>query len=95
MIWLSILSLAAGALLAQRFKVIVLAPAILAFAIGVVGAGAAQGDTVRLMFLKIVAAIVGTQAGYFGGMLMRHALGGLLARSSRLPRATSARDSAR
>ena len=39
MVWLSIVSLTAGALLAQRFKIIVLVPATLMVALLAVGAG--------------------------------------------------------
>ena len=42
MIWLSMISLAVGALLAQRFKVFVLVPAILVVLVVTIGAGLAQ-----------------------------------------------------
>jgi hypothetical protein len=95
MIWLPIVSLAVGALLAQRFKIIVLVPATLLVVIVVIGAGVAQGNTVWLIILKIVLATVSTQAGYLVGMLLQHRLGALLAgRSSSLSHTTSARDPA-
>jgi hypothetical protein len=96
MIWLSIVSLAVGALLAQRFKIIVLAPATLMAVIAAIGTGGAQGNTVWLIALKIVAATVSMQAGYFVGMLIQHCLGAVLAsRSPPFPHTTSARDSTR
>jgi hypothetical protein len=96
MIWLPIVSLAVGALLAQRFKIIALVPATLMVVIVAIGAGVAQGNTVWLIILKIVLATVSTQAGYLVGMLLQHRLGALLAsRSSSLSHTTSARDPAR
>jgi hypothetical protein len=92
MIWLSIVSLTAGALLAQRFKIIVLMPATLVVALLAVGAGLAQsrGWSVLLM---IAAASVGLQTGYFAGMLIQYGLGFRLARgSSSFSHPTSARD---
>jgi hypothetical protein len=96
MIWLLIVSLAVGALLAQRFKIVVLVPATLMVVIVAIGAGVAQANTIWLIILKIVLGTVSIQAGYFVGMLIQHRLGVLLAsRSSSLPHTTSARDPAR
>jgi hypothetical protein len=93
MIWLSIISLAVGALLAQRFKIIVLVPATLMVVVVAIGAGVVQTSGGWLTILTIAAASVSIQAGYFVGMLIQHGLGVLLAtKSSPFPNTTSARD---
>jgi hypothetical protein len=93
MIWLSIVSLTAGALLAHRFKIIVLVPATLVVALLAVGAGLAQTRGVWSVLLMIAAASVGLQTGYFAGMLIQYGLGFRLARgSSSFSHPTSARD---
>ena len=92
MIWLSIISLAAGALLAQRFKIIALVPATLVVVVVAAGAGLAQIKGVWSILLMIAAASAGIQAGYFVGMLIQHGLSALFARFSDT---TSARDPAR
>jgi hypothetical protein len=80
MIWLLIVSLAAGALLAYGFKFIVLMPATLVVVVVVAaGAGLTQGKGVWSIQLIIGAASVGMQTGYFVGMLIQHRLGMLLA----------------
>lgn len=96
MIWLSIVSLVIGALLAQRLKVIVLVPATPMVVLVAIGAGVVQGNTAWSIILMILAATVSMQAGYFVGMLIQHCLGALSAsRSSALSHTTSARDSVR
>jgi len=96
MIWLSIVSLTAGALLAQRFKFIVLVPATLVVVLLAIGAGLAQAEGVWSTVLMIAAASVGIQTGYFVGMLIQHGLRALLAcRSSSFSDPTSARDPVR
>jgi membrane protein DedA with SNARE-associated domain len=82
MIWLSIVSLAAGALLARRFKIIVLVPATLVVVVIAIGAGLSQTKSVWLTVLMIAAASVGIQAGYFAGMLIQYGLGRLWTRRS-------------
>ncbi len=70
MIWLSIVSFAAGVLLAYRFNIMVLMPATLV----VVAAGAgglAQIEGVWSILLLVGAASVGIQTGYFVGMLIQ------------------------
>jgi len=95
MIWLSIVSLAAGLLLAYRFKILVLMPATLVVVVAA-GAGPAQINGVWSILLIIGAASAGIQTGYFGGMLIQLHVGTLLARrSSSLAGTTSARDPAR
>jgi hypothetical protein len=93
MIWLSIVSLTAGALLAHRFKIIVLVPATLMVALLAVGAGLAQTRGVWSILLMIAATSVGLQIGYFAGILIQYGLGFRLARgSSSFSHPTSARD---
>ena len=96
MIGLSIVSLTAGALLAQRFKIIVLVPATLVVVLLAIGAGLAQTQAVWSTLLLTAAASVGIQTGYFVGMLIQHGLGALLARrSSSFSDPASARDPVR
>jgi hypothetical protein len=96
MIWLSIVSLSVGALLAQRFKVIVLVPATLTVLAIAIGAGVAQTSSAWLIVGMIAAASVSIQVGYFVGMLIQHGLGTLLAgRSSPFSYTASARDTVR
>ena len=93
MIWLSIVSLVIGALLAQRFKVMVLVPATPMVVLVAIGAGVVQGNTAWLIILTILAATVSMQAGYFVGMLFQHFLGVFLAsRSSPFAHTSSARN---
>jgi len=93
MIWLSIVSLLVGALLAQRFRIIVLVPATLTVLVIAIGAGAAQASSAWWIVGMIAAASVSIQLGYFVGMLIQHGLGALSAsRSSPLSPTTSARN---
>jgi hypothetical protein len=93
MIWLSIVSLLVGALLAQRFKIIVLVPATLTVMVIATGAGAAQASSAWLIVGMIAAASVSMQAGYFVGMLFQLFLGALFAsRSSPFSHTMSARN---
>jgi len=72
MIWFSAICLAAGALFAQRFRIIVLVPAtVVAIA---AGAGLLHTKGVWSTLLMMAAAIVGLQAGYFVGMLIHRRL---------------------
>jgi hypothetical protein len=94
MIWLPIVSLCLGALLAQRFKFIVLVPATLVVAIVAIGATAAQSKSASLTILIIVVASVAMQVGYFVGMLVKHGLGIVFSsRLSPFSQTSSARDS--
>jgi hypothetical protein len=96
MMWLSIISLSVGALLAQRFKIIVLVPATFAVLVLAIGAGVAQASSAWLIVLTIAAASVSIQVGYFVGMLIQHGLSVLLARgSSPFSHTTSARNTVR
>ena len=69
MVWLSIVGLLAGALLAQRFKVIVLLPATLVVAVVAIAAGA-QLQSASVTILTIVVASVTLQVGYVAGALL-------------------------
>ena len=94
MIWLSIVSLAVGALLASRLKIMALMPATLV----VVAAGAqlAEIKDVWSILLIVGTASICIQSGYFVGMLLQHCTGTLLGReSSSFSDTTSARDSVR
>jgi hypothetical protein len=82
MIWLSIVSLSGGALLAQRFRIIVLVPATLAVLVIAIGAGAAQASFAWRIVGMIAAASVSMQLGYFVGMLIQQGLGALSASRS-------------
>jgi hypothetical protein len=96
MIWLSIVSLSVGALLAQRFRIIVLVPATLTVLVIAIGAGVAQASSAWLIVGMIAAASVSIQVGYFVGMLIQHGLIALLASgSSPLSHTTSARNTVR
>ena len=80
MIWLALVSLVAGGLLAQRFKAVVLAPATFVVVVVALAMGSAQG--VGLTILMMATASVGIQIGYFLGMLIQYGIGVLLARKS-------------
>jgi hypothetical protein len=82
MIWLSTVSLAAGCLLAQRFKIIVLVPATFVVVVIAVAVGIAQTSGVWSIILMMAATSVGLQIGYFLGMFIQHGLGALLAHRS-------------
>ncbi len=96
MIWLSIVSLTAGALLAQRFQIIVLVPATLVVVLLAVGAGLGHTQGAWSTLLMIAVPSMGLQTGYFFGMLLHHGLWAPLAgRSSSFSDPTSARDPVR
>jgi hypothetical protein len=96
MIWLSIVSLSVGALLARRFKIIVLVPATFAVLVIAIAAGVAQASSAWFIVGMFAAASVSIQVGYFVGMLVQHGLGTLLAgRSSAFSHTASARDTVR
>jgi hypothetical protein len=79
MIWLSIVGLVAGALLAQHFRIIVSLPATLVVIVVAISAGAARTDSAWSTVLMIGAAGVSVQAGYFAGLWIQNALRALLA----------------
>jgi membrane protein DedA with SNARE-associated domain len=80
MIWLSAVSLMAGGLLAQRFKIIVVAPATFVVVVVAVAVGIAQTNSFWSIILMMATASVGIQIGYFLGMLIQYGRGALLAR---------------
>jgi membrane protein DedA with SNARE-associated domain len=69
MIWLATVSLAAGAVLAQRFKIIILAPASAALVLVGVSAASPEVRGVWSILVIVVTASVALQVGYFLGML--------------------------
>jgi UPF0716 family protein affecting phage T7 exclusion len=81
MIWLSTVSLAAGCLLAQHFKIIVLVPATFVVVVIAVAVGIAQTSGVWSTILMMATTSVGLQIGYFLGMFIQYGLA-LLARRS-------------
>jgi len=95
MIWLSIVSLAAGALLAQRFKIIALVPATFVIALFAIGVILPETQSVWPILRIIAVASVCIQIGYFISMLIHHGLGFLLAPRSSFSAPTSARDPVR
>ena len=82
MIWLSTVSLVAGCLLAQRFKIIVLVPATFVVVVIAVAVGIAQSSGVWSTILMMATTSVELQIGYFLGMFIQYGLGALLARRS-------------
>jgi hypothetical protein len=95
-ILLAIVCLVAGALLARRFKVIVLVPSTLLAVLVAIGAGLPQTLGIGQILSMIAVASVCIQTGYFVGMLIQNGLEALLAsRSSSFSDPTSARDSLR
>ncbi|MGA2999851.1 hypothetical protein [Bradyrhizobium sp.] len=82
MIWLSTVSLAAGGILAQRFKIFVLAPATIVVVVVTITLGVTQASGVWATILMMAAASVAIQMGYFLGMLIQFGMGRLLASKS-------------
>lgn len=76
MIWLAMVSLAVGGLLAQHFKILVLAPATILVVL-VAGVGAAHINGFWQAISTVATASVGIQVGYFLGMLLQYGLGTL------------------
>lgn len=74
MIWLSMVGLVVGALLALRFKFLVLLPATLVVVVAAMGA-AAQMRTASLTVLIAVVVSVTLQVGYFVGILVQYWIG--------------------
>ena len=94
MIWVPIVGLAVGALLAQRFRIIALLPATLAVGFLAFAVATTQTSSALSTILIIVATSVCMQVGYFGGMLARRRVGGA-SRLSSFSQNTSARDPVR
>ena len=94
MIWIAVVGLAVGVLLAQRFKIVVLLPGTIAVAILAFGVAITQTSSASSTLLIIVVATVGMQVGYFVGMLVRCGRGGAT-RAPSFSQTTSMRDSVR
>ena len=86
--FIAILSLLTGMVLGQRFKVLVLLPAITLAALVAVGAGMARGQAPSTIALTTLAAIASVQLGYLLGLAIRHLVAVL--RASRLRAASFA-----
>jgi hypothetical protein len=82
MFMLGILSLLAGMVLGQRFKILIVALAILIVVLVIAGVGVILGETPRLIALSAATAIVCLQVGYLVGIILRQVL--LTARLGRL-----------
>ena len=93
MIALSMFSFLFGAVLGQRFKVLVLMPAMAIVLMFAVGAGVTQAQTVWWIVLMAAAATTCLQFGYFFGIGIRHFL--VAAQSRESSPLTSAETSAR
>jgi hypothetical protein len=94
MIWVPVVGLGVGALLAQRFKIVVLLPATFAIAVVALGVAITQSRGASSTILIVVLTSVSMQAGYLAGMLVRRGMGGA-SRAPSFSRPTSARDPAR
>ena|ERR1700752_1980449 len=81
MIWLA-MNLAVGGLLAQRFRILVLAPATFVMVVIAIAVGVAQTSGLWLTSLTVATASVGIQIGYFLGILIQYGLGAPPARKS-------------
>ena len=90
MLILSMVSLLVGAVLGQRFTIIVLIPATAVVLALAVGTGITHAHTAWSLVLMIAAATTSMQIGYFVGIGIRHALpADASSRSSPLPAATT------
>ena len=76
MLLLAMISLLVGAVLAQRFKIMILIPATGIMLVAAVGAGVAQAHTVWWTILMIAAAGASMQVGYIIGLGIRPHSGG-------------------
>ena len=85
---LAILNLLVGMLLGQRFKVLVLVPAIAVSLVLVLGSGIARSQSPETLGLSAIAAIVALQIGYLFGLGIRHLL--VVVRAGRLRAASFA-----
>jgi hypothetical protein len=94
MIWVPVVGLGVGALLAQRFKIVALLPATVALAIVALAVATTQSSGASLTILIVVMASVSMQAGYLAGMLVRRATG-CVSKAPSFSQPTSARDSVR
>jgi len=75
-------SLIGGMALAQRFKVLILAPTILLTLLMAIGVWAGRGDAASAVGLTAIVIIADLQIGYVLGIILRHLA--LVARAGRL-----------
>jgi hypothetical protein len=68
---LVLLSIMCGAVLAFRFKVLVLVPVILGAALLAVTIGSARGDSALVVLMSAAGVAVAVQCGYLGGLYTR------------------------
>lgn len=94
MIWIPVVSLAAGALLAQRFKIGILVPATIVAAVVVLAVARAQTASPSSIVLLVIVTGVSLQVGHFMGMLIRRRIRGVGSLPS-ISQTTSAEDAAR
>src|SRR5437868_6350282 len=64
---ITIFTLAGGAVLGSRYKVLILAPAFLFVLVAVIGAGVARGADIWAIALEMLVATMALQLGYVGG----------------------------
>ena len=74
MILLGIISVLIGAVLAQRFKIMVLVPATATVLVAAVAAGLAQAHTAWWVILAAALVATSMQVGYIVGLGIRHVL---------------------
>ena len=90
MMIISVVSLLVGAVLGQRFKVLVLMPATAIVLVLAAATGVTQGQTAWSIVLMAAAAATSMQIGYLIGIGIRHVLGAVWSsRSSPLSSATA------
>jgi hypothetical protein len=87
MFMLGILSLLAGMVLAQRFKILILTLAVFLTLSCIVGVGIIVGEAPQLIGLGAAIAVVCLQTGYMIGIVLRHLL--LTARQDDVPSSSS------
>ena len=84
MLPLAILGFLCGVILALRFNVFVLIPAIFLGSIVAIGSSLAVGATIGTMSLSVVLVITALQLGYLFGSFARYALLARMIRNGRL-----------
>jgi hypothetical protein len=72
---LSTISLVVGVVLGLQFKVLILVPAIGIAAAIIAASGFANGESLWHLALAIAVAAISVDAGYFGGIVVRHIFG--------------------
>src|SRR5258708_2061419 len=82
MIWLSIVSLVIGALLARHFKIIALAPATFVIVVASIAIGEAYFADIWSIVLTMIVASVGIQIGYFIGIMIQYSVEAVQGRAS-------------